>query len=84
MHKRAELFLKDWAFQNVGQGDPLKMQDAETAEWVARLLAAARGAGVPEAALRELTVLGSLIVGARALANGVPFVVLPQVSRRLS
>jgi len=84
MHKRAELFLKDWAFQNVGQGDPLKMQDAETAELLARLLAAARGAGVPEASLRELTVLGSLIVGARALANGVPFVVLPQVSRRLS
>lgn len=84
MHKRAELFLKDWAFQNVGQGEPLRMQDAETAEWVARLLAAARDSGVPEAALREQTVLGSLIVGARALANGVPFVVLPQAPRRMS
>jgi hypothetical protein len=83
MHKRAELFLKDWAFQNVGQGNPLSMQDAETAELVTRLLFAARGAGVPEAALRELTVLGSLIVGARALANGVPFVVPPQVFRRI-
>ncbi len=84
MRKRAELFLKDWAFQNVGRGDPLKMQDAETAEWVARLLAAARDSGVPEAALRELTVLGSLIVGARALANGVPIVVSPRVSQRMS
>lgn len=84
MHKRAELFLKDWAFQNVGHGDPLKIRNAETTEWVARLLAAARDSGVPEAALRESTVLGSLIVGARALTNGVPIVVLPRVSRRMS
>ncbi|MGE0666703.1 MAG: hypothetical protein AB7O49_09105 [Sphingomonadales bacterium] len=84
MHKRAELFLKDWALQHVGQGDSLQPQDDETQELVTRMLLAARDAGVPEAALREGTLLRSLIVGVRALANGEHLAVLPQISRRTS
>lgn len=84
MHKRAELFLKDWALQHVGQGDPLQASDPETDIIVGRLLRAARNAGVPEAALREVTVLRSLVTGVRALANGAHLVVLPCTSRRTS
>lgn len=84
MHKRAELFLKDWALQNVGQGNRLQASDPETDIIVRRLLRAARSAGVPEAALREETVLRSLVIGVRALANGAHLVVLPCRSRRTS
>lgn len=84
MHKRAELFLRDWAFQHVGQGNPLSTSDPETAEIIARLLEAARDAGLPEASFREEAVLRSLIVGVRALANGEHAIVLPVTSRRTS
>lgn len=84
MHKRAELFLKDWALQNVGQGNPLHASDPETDAIVARLLQAARSAGVPEAALREVTLLRSLVIGVRALANGAHLVVVPCRLRRIS
>ena len=84
MHKRAEIFLKDWALQHVGPGVSLQISDPETDHLVARLLKAARNADVPEAALREETVLRSLIIGVRALANGEHLVVLPLGSRRTS
>lgn len=84
MHKRAELFLKDWSLQHVGRGNPLQATDPETEVIVARLLRAARNAGVPEAALGEVTVLRSLVIGVRALANGAHLVVLPCGSRRTS
>ena len=84
MHKRAELFLKDWALQHVGAGNSLQISDSETGDLVTRLLEAARDAGVPEAALREETVLRSLITGVRALANGAHLVVLPHGPRRTS
>ena len=76
MHKRAELFLKDWALQHVGRGVPLHASDPETDIIVARLLRAARNAGIPEAALSELTVLRSLVIGVRALANGAHYAVV--------
>jgi hypothetical protein len=84
MHKRAELFLKDWALQHVGAGNSLQISDSETGELVTRLLKAARDAGLPEAALRESTVLRSLIIGVRALANGDHLAGEPLGSRRTS
>ena len=84
MHKRAELFLRDWALQHVGQGNPLRSADPETDEIIQRLLLAARDAGLPDAAFREEAVLRSLIIGVRALANGEHAIVLPVTSRRTS
>ncbi len=84
MHKRAELFLRDWALQHVGQGTRLRTSDSETDQIIARLLTAARAAGLPEAAFRDEAVLRSLIVGVRALANGDHAGVLPLASRRTS
>ena len=84
MHRRAELFLSDWALQHVGQGDALQVSDPETAEIVARLIHAARDAGVPEAALRHMTLLKNLVVGVRALANGQRAVALPLCHQRTS
>ena len=84
MHRRAELFLSDWALQHVGQGNALQLSDPETTEIVARLIDAGRDAGVPEAALRSTAVLKALVVGVRALANGQQVMVLPLCNRRIS
>jgi hypothetical protein len=84
MHRRAEMFLTDWALQHVGGGNPLAPDDPETGEIVARLLRAARDAGVPEAALRDIPALNALVVGVRALANGQTDAALRLGTRRTS
>lgn len=84
MHKRAELFLRDWALQNVGQGNSLQLSDPETDDLVQRMLRAARNVGIGEAALRDETVLRSLIIRVRGLANGDHLALLPLGLRRRS